>query len=565
MLSTLTIRNIAIASRVDLELDPGLTVITGETGAGKSILVDALGLVMGDRADAGLVRAGAERAEVTAVFDTSGLPDVQAWLAEQELDDDEGSCVVRRTVSANGGSRAFINGSPVNLRLLRELGTWLADLHSQHEHQSLARPEVHRQLLDDYGGLQAEVGAVADAYHRWRGLRDEHERLSREAEERDARRELLSYQVQELDDLGLTADEPAELEREHQRLAHAGQLLEHTQGALTRLYDAETGAALPQIEQALTTLESMTALDEALQRCTDCLNEAAIQAREAVGELRDYLDRIELDPERLQTVESRLDRIQTLARKHHVEPAELPRLAEALRAELESLSASGERLTNLTPAIEAAAAEYREAATRLSEGRAATAERLAQAITERLQRLGMADAAFLVDLSPRPDDETTFSPTGLEDVTFQIRTNPGQPAQPLGKIASGGELSRISLAVQVVTADANRIPTLVFDEVDAGVGGGVAEIVGQELRKLGSDRQVLCITHLPQVASQGQSHWVVSKDTEAGEVETRLEPLSSATRHEEIARMLGGVEITEQTLAHAREMIERAHAGSPAR
>lgn len=554
MLNALTIRNIAIASEIDLEFGTGLTVITGETGAGKSILVDALGLIMGDRADAGLVRAGADRAEVTAVFEVTDLPDVRDWLEAQELDD-ETACVIRRTVSASGGSKAFINGSPVNLRLLRELGAHLADLHGQHEHQSLARPEVHRQLLDDYAGLQSQVAAVAAAYREWHTLKEEQRRLSEEASERESRRDLLTYQVHELDELALTPEEPVELEAERQRLAHAEQLIESAQSALNRLYDSETGAALPQMEQALTALESLAGLDSGLQRCTECLGEAAIQTREAVDELRDYLGRIELDPERLQEVESRLDRIHTLARKHRVEPAELPGLADTLRQELEGLSASGERLESLDAAIDEAATAYREAAQRLSEGRRLAARQLGESITERLHRLGMQNAELLVTLEPR---EQAFSPKGQEDVVFQVRTNPGQSPQALGRIASGGELSRISLAVQVVTADANRIPTLVFDEVDAGIGGGVAEIVGQELCELGEGRQVICITHLPQVASQGQHHWVVSKETAGDSTETRLTALQTDARHEEIARMLGGVEITEQTLAHAREMIDRA-------
>ncbi|QKT02599.1 DNA repair protein RecN [Ectothiorhodospiraceae bacterium 2226] len=561
MLTHIHIRNIAIVDALELEFHPGMTVLTGETGAGKSILLDALGLALGDRADAGLVRHGAERAEVSVGFRVDALTAVQNWLAEHELDADA-ECLLRRTVSRDGRSRGYINGQPVTVQLLREVGEMLVDLHGQHEHQSLLRAEVQRELLDDYaehGGLVAAVAQAAEAVRAADSALQE-ARAARAS--RDDRLDLLRFQVAELEALQMEASELDSLEEEHARLAHANRLLEAAEGALARLEDSEEASAAALLGQARRALEGVLEFDARLRPCLELLDGALIQAQEAAAELRHYATGVEFDPARLAQVEQRLGAIHDLARKHRAEPAALPALLVSLRTGLDAIENAEAHEEVLAQRLGEAQTHYREAAKRLSASRARAAKRMGAAVSEHMQGLGMAGGVFAVRLDAREDGD--YAPHGAERVVFDVSANAGQPPRPLAKVASGGELSRISLAIQVVAAHSARIPTLVFDEVDVGIGGGVAEIVGRQLRGLGSGRQVLCVTHLPQVAALAHHHLQVRKQTAEGLTLTAIEALDEDARVEEIARMLGGVAITAQTRAHAREMIERAGEPLPA-
>ena len=554
MLTHLHIRDFAIIDELELDLNGGMTALTGETGAGKSILVDALGLALGDRADSGVVRHGRERADVSASFDIAALPELNAWLGEQGLEA-EGECIARRLITAEGRSRGFINGHAVPMQTLQQLGSYLVDIHGQHEHQSLLRREVQRQLLDDYadhGNLLQELAAV---FAEWQSLAERLAQLRETAAYRDARLDLLRYQVQELDALAVLEGEIAALEAEHARLHHAQRLLETAQRGLQRLYD-DDGAVVGVLNHHATELEQLLRYDARLDAPLQLIREAAIQLDEAAAELRDYLATTELDPTRLGEVEQRLDSLHDVARKHRVEPEALPALHARLSEELAILENSEVELERLATQLKQQTQRYRELAARVTEGRTRAARGLAADVSARLQELGMPGGRFDIALESRKVDD--YSATGMEHVEFQVSANPGQPLRPLTKVASGGELSRISLAIQVVTSRCLRVPTLVFDEVDVGIGGGVAEIVGKQLRALGAAHQVLCITHLPQVAALAHHHLQVRKQTQGEATATTIAPLAGAERYEEIARMLGGVEITKQTRAHAREMVTRA-------
>ncbi len=549
----IALRDLAIVERLELALGPGMTAITGETGAGKSILVDAVGLALGDRAEPGLVRAGAERAEVSLVFDLERVPAARAWLAERELD--EGAeLVLRRTVGADGRSRGWINGRPVTMQALQELGALLVDVHGQHAHQSLVRPETQRELLDAHGGHGELRAAVAEAWERWRAALGELETLEGAGGGRDERLDLLRYQTAELETLGLDAEGIAALEAEHRRLAHAGRLLEGARAALDGLYEAEAASAHALLARAAGELERLAGVDPALEPARALVDEALIRVDEAAGALRDYLDGLELDPERLAEVERRLGQLHDLARKHRVRPEELPAVLERLRAELDALESAGERLEALREEATRAEAAWREAAARLGEARRRTAAALSEAVTAAMAELGMAGGRFGVAVEPAREPARH----GADAISFRVTANPGQPLRPLARVASGGELARIALAFQMIAAEASPIPCLIFDEVDSGVGGRVAEIVGRELRRLGERRQVLCVTHLPQVAACAHHQVRVDKRLARGRTRVEASPLDGEGRVEEIARMLGGLEVTERTRAHARELLERA-------
>lgn len=555
MLKHLAIRNFALVEHLELEFAPGMTVLTGETGAGKSILLDALGLVLGDRADSGSVRVGSDRAEISATFDIRGLAAVRAWLEERELNlDDE--CILRRTISADGGSRGYINGQPAPVQSLRDLGEQLVDIHGQHAHQSLLKRDLQRQLLDAYAGHDALVDQVDAAWRRWRELQQELERLSRASSERDARLELLRYQVGELEALGLSADELHGLEEEHGRLANGSRLQEGAQRTLTLLYDGDEMAIVSLLGRTLNELRDLQAIDNALGSTCELLEGAAIQAREAATELRHYLDRADLDPERVNWVEQRLAAVQELARKHRCQGEELPALLERLQQELAELEQAGQRLDGLEAEIRRCRDDYLKLAKQLSAGRSKAAQTLATQVSANMAELGMKGGRFEVALEKVDGDEPAAH--GMERVELLVSANPGQPPKPLAKVASGGELSRISLAIQVISAGKGSIPTLIFDEVDVGVGGGVAEMVGRQLHTLGGERQVLCVTHQPQVAAQGHQHLQVSKQSQGEATRSAVKVLDAEARVEEIARMLGGMTITEQTLSHAREMLALA-------
>ena len=558
MLTHLQIRNFALVEQIELELKPGMTVLTGETGAGKSILLDALGLALGNRADTGLIRHGASRAEITIEFELADRPEVWEWLEAHDLDD-ETACQIRRIISADDRSRGYINGRTAPLQLLRELGEMLVDIHGQHEHQSLLRRDMQRQLLDEYAGHGKLLTGLAALHHNWRTLQDKLEQLQQANQDRDSRMGLLSYQVQELEALGLTAGELAELEQEHQRLANANQLLEECQQALDILYENEQLSASSLLAQASQRVESLQKVDNRLQGVAELLSNAIIQVEEAASELRYYLADIELNPQRLSWVEERLATIYELARKHHVKAEQLAGLLPGLQQQLEELEQMDIRLTELQSAIDTAIGEYSALAGKLSSSRRKAAKKLGKAVTDNMQLLGMEGGRFEVRLIPQESNE--LSPLGRERIEFWVSANPGQPLKLLSKVASGGELARISLAIQVITAQNASIPTLIFDEVDVGIGGGVAEIVGRQLRKLGGYCQVICVTHQPQVAALAHHHLQVSKRTDNQQTHTLIQPLDSEQRVQELARMVGGVEITPQTLSHAREMIERGQEG----
>ena len=551
MLSHIHIRDFAIIDRLELELSEGMSVLTGETGAGKSILVDAIGLLLGDRADRSVIRHGADKAEISATFNLTDLPSAAAWLEENDLEDD-GECLIRRVIS-DGRSKGYINGSPVPAASLQALGERLVEIHGQHEHQSLMRREVQRDTLDDFAGHGKLLSELAGHHRDWRAAREELDRLRRESDERSERLELLRYQVEELDRLELVDGELEALDEEHARLANAGRLLESGQRALGLLYENDEGSASSLLAHALSELESLAELDTGLNTSRELVDSALIQLREGASELRGYLERLEMDPQRLNWVEERIGAIHDIARKHRVEPAELAELTERLRADLEGLENADQRLGGLDEEVAKLADAYRATAAKLTKGRGRAATKLGKGVSDAMNELGMPGGRFEVALEPL--DEEEFSPHGAERIEMRVSANPGQPLKPLAKVASGGELSRISLAIQVIIAKTAKIPTMIFDEVDTGVGGGVAEIVGRKMRELGGDRQVLCVTHLPQVAAQGHHHLQVTKTRGKNATQTGIQVLEEKSRVEEIARMLGGVKITEQTLAHAEEMI----------
>ncbi|SDX77868.1 DNA repair protein RecN (Recombination protein N) [Allochromatium warmingii] len=555
MLTYLQVRDLAIVSHLELECRSGMTALTGETGAGKSILIDALGLVLGDKADASLIRAGRDRAEILAEIDLNAATDARDWLLEQGLED-EGACVVRRLLVREGRSRAFINGRAVTTAQVRELGERLVDIHGQHAHQSLLRPASQRELLDAYGGHSEQVTAVATAFRTFRDLDQRLTALEAASADRATRLDLLRFQVEELSALGLSVAAIEGLDHEQRRLSHLGHLQETVGRVLVRLAEGEAAIA-DQLRRATREIEELTAIDAALSESRELLETATIHAGEAAAGLRRYLDGLDLDPAALQEVELRVGQLHDLARKYRVKPTELPDLLDQRCAELAALEQSDVTLGDLREQRERMWRTYLTAAAELSRARQQAAAHLTETVTRSMQQLGMNGGQFSIQLDPLPEERATAS--GLERVEMLVSANPGQPLQPLAKVASGGELSRISLAIQVATAECGRVPTLVFDEVDVGIGGGVAEIVGRLLRQLGSSRQVLCVTHLPQVAAQAHYQLRVRKETLDGQTFTRLEPLDERARVDEIARMLGGTEITARTRDHASEMLDWRH------
>ncbi|HEY6515218.1 MAG TPA: DNA repair protein RecN [Steroidobacteraceae bacterium] len=551
----LQIRDFAIIEAIELELYPGLTVLTGETGAGKSILVDALQLLAGGRGGPEMIRHGAERAEIVATFDlTKAQPGLMHWLKEQSIDSGD-ELMVRRVLSADGRSRAYVNGQSVPVLLLREAGSILIDIHGQHEFQSLTRAAAQRELLDAYGRLEPLAGQVGIAYRVWREMLERTLELDSRARDREAKLELLEYQAGELQALRLEEGEVARLTEERARLMNRGRLAEAAQMALAALYQAEDSNAHVHVGRALQSLRAGAALDPKLAPVVALAEEAAVQIREAARELERYGETLDLDTQRQQDVERRLAAIEELARKHRVTPLELLPRAAQLSAELESLERAEVDLAVLRKELATALDRYREQAQKLSAKRAGVATSLAKDISARMQTLGMTGGRLEVDVAQSRTAEPAQH--GIDDVELRVSTNSGQPPRALAKIASGGELSRLSLAVQVASST-QETRSMVFDEVDSGIGGAVAEIVGRELRALGERGQVLCVTHLPQVASQGHHHLRVTKLTDGKTTRTSLTTLTGDDRIEELARMLGGVDVTAKAREHAREMLQVA-------
>lgn len=550
MLTHIIIRDLAIVDHVELSLDKGMSVLTGETGAGKSILVDALGLALGDRADADSIRHGCKRAEVNAGFNIAGISAARQWLEEHELDDGD-ECLLRRTITAEGRSKGFINGTPVTMQALRELGEFLVDIHGQHEHQSLMRTDMQTTLLDAYAGHDALLRSVSDAWQDWNDTYNKYEQLRAAAADRTAKLDLLRFQVNELEALSPVDGEFADLEREHGRLANLGKLQEGVQHIIDALDDNETGSATSLVARSAQQLQELGRLDESLSTNAGTLNDALAGIEDVVKELRHYQDQLEAEPGRFETVENRLSALLDTARKHHIKADELAALFEKLSHELNTLDDADNQLDILRDRIEKLAKDYDQHAGKLSSSRKKAARQLADTVTANMQTLGMPGGCFDIKLTERE----TRHRLGLQKTEFMVTANPGQPLKPLTKVASGGELSRISLSIQVAAAHTTGIPVLVFDEVDVGIGGGVAEIVGRQLHSLAVNRQVLCVTHLPQVAAQANRHLNVSKSVDKGQTRTSIKLLDNEQRIQEIARMLGGVDITEQTLAHASEML----------
>jgi len=577
MLTNIQIDNFAIIDHLEVDFREGMTVLTGETGAGKSIIVDALSLLLGVRADANVVRSGAKRADITASFDLTKLVSVSRWLVEQELDSDDDSsdnissdnndshktishktnrnteCLLRRVVSKEGRSKGFINGHPATLSMMKMLGEQLVDIHGQHAHQALLRPGMQSKMLDGFGNLHQHRQAVNERWQQWKKLEKELNILKQSEQERHDRHELLDYQVRELDDFGISADEILTIDAEFNRLANTNQLLEETELQLHLLYQSEQNSAYEIVNQAALKLDEISKIDNALKPITEMLLSASIQIQEAIQELRNYQETVEQDPAKLQQLDQRLADLHNLARKHRVDVKILPELHLQLHEELEELNNSTQRHDNLDEDVAKSKDAFVKAANKLNTARHKSANKLNGLITEYLEQLGMSGGKFAVDFESLT--EQRFTSEGTERVSFLVTGNPGQPLQSLSKVASGGELSRISLAIQVVTVTGSSIPCLIFDEVDVGIGGGTAEVVGNLLNTIAANAQVLCVTHQAQVASKGDQHYKVLKSTKGNSTTTEIENLQAEQRLQEIARMIGGIKITDQTRKHAKEML----------
>jgi DNA repair protein RecN (Recombination protein N) len=561
MLTHLQIRDLAIVDAAELEWSGGFTVLTGETGAGKSILVDALMLATGGRADSTSIRHGAERAEVSATFDLARNVAARAWLDEQSIEHD-GECVLRRVVTADGRGRAYINGQTVPAQSLRALGELLVEVHGQLEFQSLVRKSRQRETLDASGNLDADVARVAEACRNWRTLDVERREFETRLRDRDTRLDLLEHYVAELAALDAKPGEAEALLAERTRVA-AGARLAEGSARVSELLDAEDDGAIATLARAQSVLRGLLSLDATLAETESALGEAQIACREAAAALNRYLEHLEADPARQEWLESRLAAMETLARKHRCQPADLPALHESLQAELRQLRNIAESRADLDARLEALHREYAARAAELTRSRRTYATELDRRVGSLLAELGMGGGQFVTRVEPH--DPVELGESGNDDVEFLVSANPGQPPRPLARVASGGELSRISLALQVATLQGGHVPCLVFDEVDAGVGGAVAERVGHLLAELATRAQVLCVTHLPQVAAQAEHQVRVTKHSDRGRTRTLLENLDDAARVEEIARMLGGATLTARTREHAREMLESGRGADGAR
>ena len=554
MLLNLNIFDLAVVKSLNLDLEKGMSVLTGETGAGKSILLTALGLALGDRSDSGYVRPNAKRAEINLDFDLSDAPLAKQWLVDNDLNDEQ-HCFIRRIVNQDGGSKAYINNRPVTLASLKQLSGLLVEIHGQHAHLTLLNPEKQRQMLDTFANNKSLLDAINSVYQSWKQTNNELNNLITASADQIEREELLRYQLQELQQLDLEHYDYSALSEEHNRLANLGQILDEGQRQLDILYENEQQSVNQMLNHSLSALTDLTQFSPELEEITELLTEAQIQVEEGSQQLRRFLESQEADPQRLNWLDNQISIIQDISRKHQTQPGQLPQLALNLEQELNNITHSSERIDELTQNTQQLLTEYKKLSLTLSENRNQNGKKLEKSISEMIKELGMPQGDFLVSVTPHNDD--TPKAYGNDKIEFLVSANPGLPAKPLAKVASGGELSRISLAIQVTTSTDKTTPTMIFDEVDSGIGGGIAEIVGQKLRSLSNNRQVLCVTHLPQVASQAHQHLYVKKhqtETTSSTVST----LNSKQRIEEVARMLGGVNITENTLAHAEEMLSNA-------
>ncbi len=552
MLLNLTIIDLAVVKSLDLDLETGMSVLTGETGAGKSILLTALGLALGDRADSGYVRPDCKRAEVNLEFDLTDAPNAQQWLKDNELDNEQ-HCLIRRIVNQDGRSKAYINNRPVTLQYLQELSEKLVEIHGQHAHLTLLNPDEQRRLLDAYAKNQPLLDQVNQCYKQWLSVHKELSSLIKAGDDQSEREEFLRYQLEELQALNLASFNYAALSEEHSKLANFGQILTTGRAQVEVLYESDQQSVNQMLSHSAAELNQIARYAPELNDICALLSEAQILTEEAALQLRRFLESQEADPQQLEHLENQIGIIQNLSRKHHVTPDQLLDVVNKLNTELDNITHSGERIAALTTETVALEQQYQQFSAQLSEQRHVAAQKLQSQISVMIKELGMPQGEFLVAMSSF--DAATPKLNGKDKIEFLVSANPGLPAKPLAKVASGGELSRISLAIQVTTANDKTTPTLIFDEVDSGIGGGVAEIVGQKLRSLSQYRQVMCVTHLPQVAAQAHHHLYVEKNNESDITSSQVRLLKNEERVEEIARMLGGVTMTANTLAHAQEML----------
>ena len=557
MLLSINISNYTLVESLEIEFAQGTTAITGETGAGKSLVLDALGMALGDRADTDTIRHGKERAEITATFDINTIEAAKTWLDANDFNSDE-NCILRRIYTREGRSRGYINGQPSTMSQLQELGDMLTDIHSQHEHQSLLRKETHRRLLDEYANAEDLATKVASDYSAWHKVHIDLTNLLQRSDELDDRKDLLNFQVNELQQIDLTAKHLEQLELEQKTLANAEQIVQDSHNLLAICGQAEGFNLRDSLNKALSILANIEYKPEALKITEELLQGGLIQIEEAINEISHHIDRFEADPQRLQIVEEQLSAIFQLSRKHRVNPDQLETTLQTLEAELKNLIGGSENINALEEKLTDLASSYEKSAKQLSSKRKAASKAMSKDINRQLQKLSMEGAELLVQLSPVNNCE--YRSRGLEEIEFLLATNPGQPHKMLAKIASGGELSRVSLAIQVVAASHSTMPTLVFDEVDVGIGGSTADIVGQLMKQLGERGQVISVTHQPQVAAHAHHHYRASKVIEDNSAESLMAPLNQQQRVEELARMLGGAKVTKQTLSHASELLSLASA-----
>lgn len=557
MLLSINISNYTLVESLEIEFAQGTTAITGETGAGKSLVLDALRMALGDRADTDTIRHGKERAEITATFDINTIKAAKTWLDANDFNSDE-NCILRRIYTREGRSRGYINGQPSTMSQLQELGDMLTDIHSQHEHQSLLRKETHRRLLDEYANAEDLATKVAREYSAWHKVHIDLTNLLQRSDELDDRKDLLNFQVNELQQIDLTAKHLEQLELEQKTLANAEQIVQDSHNLLAICEQAEGFNLRDSLNKALSILANIEYKPDALKITEELLQGGLIQIEEAINEISHHIDRFEADPQRLQIVEEQLSAIFQLSRKHRVNPDQLETTLQTLEAELKNLIGGSENINALEAKLADLASSYEKSAKQLSSKRKAASKAMSKDINRQLQKLSMEGAELLVQLSPVNNSE--YRSRGLEETEFLLATNPGQPHKMLAKIASGGELSRVSLAIQVVAASHSTMPTLVFDEVDVGIGGSTADIVGQLIKQLGERGQVISVTHQPQVAAHAHHHYRASKVIEDNSAESLMAPLNQQQRVEELARMLGGAKVTKQTLSHASELLSLASA-----
>lgn len=551
MLQELAIQNLALIEKLQLQFNTGFTTLTGETGAGKSILLDALGLALGERADSSLVRHNTPKADVTALFDIEELPHVQNWLAQQELDD-ETQCYLRRTVTSEGRSKAYINGYPVAANQLKTLGSFLIDIHGQHEHQTLLSNNKQLDLLDAYANHPGLVEQTQTNFKAWQKLTRDLQKLEEEQADYQSKLELLNFQNSEFEEINPQAGEFESLSEEQSQLSHASEIKQACENAYTQIEEEQ--GAVDALNHAVQSLESILEFSPSLETTIKQLNSSLIEVQEAASEIQQQAEQVDLDPQQLSFVEERLSHLFGLAKKYNIDPEQLVEKRQQIQDDLMRLEQSDASLENLKEALNQAWLTYQKQANTLKKSRQKAAKALSKIVTEGMQSLGMPNGEFEVQLT----DSEHATVLGTDKTVFLVTANKGQPLQPLAKVASGGELSRISLAIQVATSEVASLPTLIFDEVDVGIGGGIAEVVGEKMQQLGNDKQILSITHLAQVASHGHNHLHIAKKTENEVTTTQVNKLEPQQRAEELARMLGGLTLTEQTLNHAQEMLETA-------